>query len=202
MCAVYWPHPAVWWVARRLRVERELACDDRVLRAGTEARDYAGHLLEIAYDLGGFRAPSLAVSMARPGQLEGRMLAVLDAARNRAMPGRRARLVGTVAAAATLLPLAVFAVRAEPLSAEIDDLSSLESPARVTEPSPPRRRHMSDMSSRTSRPRRPAKRSLRRDSRARGPFGRRTSSPAPSISRCARTTPRRATVCRCRRLKV
>ena len=48
-CAMYWFHPGVWWVARRLRVERELACDDRVIAAGTEPRDYAGHLLEIAY---------------------------------------------------------------------------------------------------------------------------------------------------------
>ena len=76
-----------------------------MLRAGTEARDYAGHLLEIAYDLGGYHAPSLAVSMARPGQLEGRMLAVLDSARNRAIPGMRARLVGSLAAIAALLPL-------------------------------------------------------------------------------------------------
>jgi beta-lactamase regulating signal transducer with metallopeptidase domain len=82
-CAVYWMHPGVWWVARRLRVERELACDDRVLVAGTQARDYAGHLLEIAYSLGGSRAPALVVSMARPRQLEGRMLAVLDETRNR-----------------------------------------------------------------------------------------------------------------------
>ena len=47
-CTLYWFHPAVWWVARRLRVERELACDDRVIAAGAPARDYAGHLLEIA----------------------------------------------------------------------------------------------------------------------------------------------------------
>ncbi len=47
-CAVYWIHPGVWWVARRLRVERELACDDRVLTAGTHPREYAGHLLELA----------------------------------------------------------------------------------------------------------------------------------------------------------
>jgi beta-lactamase regulating signal transducer with metallopeptidase domain len=30
-CAVYWIHPGVWWVARRMRLERELACDDLVL---------------------------------------------------------------------------------------------------------------------------------------------------------------------------
>ena len=82
-CAIYWFHPGAWWVARRLRIERELACDDRVIAAGAQPRDYAGHLLEIAYAFGGHRAPALAVSMARPRQLEGRMLAVLDGARNR-----------------------------------------------------------------------------------------------------------------------
>lgn len=105
-CAMYWFHPAVWCVARRLRIERELACDDRVIAAGTPAREYAGHLLEIAYTLGRYRAPALAVSMARPGQLEGRMRAVLDTARNRSVPALRARLAGTAMAAAVLLPLA------------------------------------------------------------------------------------------------
>src|SRR5205085_2589104 len=71
-CAMYWFHPVVWWVAKRVRLERELACDDRVIAAGAEPRDYAGHLLEIAYSFGGRRAPALAVCMARPRQLEGR----------------------------------------------------------------------------------------------------------------------------------
>jgi beta-lactamase regulating signal transducer with metallopeptidase domain len=105
-CAMYWFHPAVWWVARRLRIERELACDDRVLTMGTEPRDYAGHLLEIAYSFGRHRAPAVAVSMARPGQLEGRLRAALDRGRNRRVPAGRARLAGAAAAIALLLPLA------------------------------------------------------------------------------------------------
>lgn len=105
-CAIYWVHPGVWFAARRLRVERELACDDRVLQVGTVARDYAEHLLDLAYTLGGDRAPALVVSMARPGQLEGRMLAVLDAARNRAAPALRSRMTGLVIAAALVTPLA------------------------------------------------------------------------------------------------
>lgn len=119
-CALYWMHPGVWLIARRLRVERELACDDRVLIAGTQAREYAGHLLEIAYSLGGQRAYALAVSMARPRQLEGRMLAVLDAARNRATPGLRGRLAGVAIASALLLPLAVIETRVVPAQASGD----------------------------------------------------------------------------------
>jgi beta-lactamase regulating signal transducer with metallopeptidase domain len=108
-CAMYWFHPAVWWVARRVRIERELACDDRVIAAGAEPRQYASHLLEIAYSCGGRRAPALAVCMARPRQLEGRLLAALDAARNRRAPSRRARLGGIGVVAMVLA--AVAAVR-------------------------------------------------------------------------------------------
>jgi beta-lactamase regulating signal transducer with metallopeptidase domain len=105
-CAMYWFHPASWWIARRLRIERELACDDRVIAAGTEAREYAGHLLEIAYSFGCHRARALALGMARPRQLEGRLLAALDAARDRRVPALRVRLASAAAAAAVLLSIA------------------------------------------------------------------------------------------------
>jgi beta-lactamase regulating signal transducer with metallopeptidase domain len=106
-CAAYWFHPGVWWAARQMRVEREQACDDRVLGVGTRASDYAGHLLEVA------RATrprpmtaAVAVAMARRSQLEGRVVAVLDAARARGrVPGRVALVAGGVAAVA-LFPLA------------------------------------------------------------------------------------------------
>lgn len=114
-CALYWFHPGVWWAARRLRVERELACDDRVLAAGTRAPEYAGHLLEIART---FRAPRLgtAIAMARPSQLEMRMLAALDTARVRTAPAARMRRVGALATAVLLVPLA--AAQAVPVSEE------------------------------------------------------------------------------------
>ena len=105
-CALYWFHPAVWWVARRLRIERELACDDRVIAAGTQPREYAGHLLEIAYSFGDHRVSAMAVSMARPQQLESRMLAALDDGRNRTVPAPRVRAAGTLVAAALLLGIA------------------------------------------------------------------------------------------------
>lgn len=106
-CAAYWFHPGVWWAARRMHVEREQACDDQVLAAGTRPSDYAGHLLDVAR---AFRArpvtAAAAVAMARRSQLEGRVVAVLDAARARGrVPARVALLAGGVASVA-LFPLA------------------------------------------------------------------------------------------------
>jgi beta-lactamase regulating signal transducer with metallopeptidase domain len=43
--AVLFFHPAVWWIDRRLAVEREMACDDVVLAALGNARAYAGSLV-------------------------------------------------------------------------------------------------------------------------------------------------------------
>ena len=107
-CALYWPHAGVWWAARRLRAERELACDDLVLASGAGAREYAGHLLDLAHSLGSAPAPATALGMARPKQLESRLLAVLDAARNRAAIHARGRTVAIVTAVLVLVPLAAL----------------------------------------------------------------------------------------------
>ena len=41
-------HPAVWWIGRQLRLEREVACDDWVLRRTSSGRDYAACLARVA----------------------------------------------------------------------------------------------------------------------------------------------------------
>lgn len=45
--AIFWFHPVVWWIERRLVDERERACDEAVLRAGCRPKDYAEGLLEV-----------------------------------------------------------------------------------------------------------------------------------------------------------
>ena len=98
-CAVYWFNPMVWFAAYRLRVEGERACDDAVLRLGTLASEYAGHLLGIARDHNALRlrAPA-AVAMARPSQLEGRLRAILDPRIRRAARRSTAVLAAAVLA--------------------------------------------------------------------------------------------------------
>jgi len=46
--AVLFFHPAVRYALRRLALERELACDERVLNAGAQPSAYAGVLLKVA----------------------------------------------------------------------------------------------------------------------------------------------------------
>jgi hypothetical protein len=113
-----------------MRVERELACDDRVIAAGTEPRAYAGHLLEIAYAAGSDRAPALALTMARPHQLEGRMLAALDAARNRRLLTVRVRVAAAAASIALLVGLACAAPAVRAAERDRDVSQSIWSSAR------------------------------------------------------------------------
>jgi beta-lactamase regulating signal transducer with metallopeptidase domain len=82
--SAYWFHPLVWLAARRMRIEREQACDDLVLRNGPRPSDYADELLKIATSLGAGRWMNpAAVPMARKSSLEGRVLSILDATRRR-----------------------------------------------------------------------------------------------------------------------
>jgi hypothetical protein len=90
-CAFYWFNPFVWHAARRLRVEREQACDDYVLSIGTKPSDYAHHLLEIARYLQEHSvfqwSETTTVAMARRSQLEGRLRSILSKdGQRRAMP--------------------------------------------------------------------------------------------------------------------
>ncbi len=44
--AIFWFHPLVWWIGARLVEEREQACDEEVLRFGSQAEVYAESILK------------------------------------------------------------------------------------------------------------------------------------------------------------
>jgi beta-lactamase regulating signal transducer with metallopeptidase domain/HEAT repeat protein len=108
-CAGYWFNPLVWLAARRLRVERERACDDQVLDAGAKASDYAGHLLDIARSMGAApHALMAAVAIARRSQLEGRLLAILDPRMRRHALNRATVTFIAIVMLCLVLPLAML----------------------------------------------------------------------------------------------
>jgi beta-lactamase regulating signal transducer with metallopeptidase domain len=45
---IFWFHPLVWWIERRMMEERERACDDEVLRLTNDAQTYAEGILNVA----------------------------------------------------------------------------------------------------------------------------------------------------------
>jgi beta-lactamase regulating signal transducer with metallopeptidase domain len=96
--ALYWFHPLAWLGMHRMRIVSEHACDDRVLAHGTPGADYAAHILDVARSARALRlAGIVAIGMARPSHLEGRLLAVLDEHCSRDEPRRLTRLVLAIA---------------------------------------------------------------------------------------------------------
>jgi beta-lactamase regulating signal transducer with metallopeptidase domain len=107
--ALFWANPLVWIALRLMRAERERACDDLVLSTGTRASSYAGDLLQIALTLGGrTQVSAAALAMARPNELEGRLLAILDPRVPRRPAGRAVRVGAGVLALTLLVPLAAL----------------------------------------------------------------------------------------------
>jgi TonB family protein len=112
---LFWWNPLAWTAWRESLKESERAADDLVLTAGERAADYASHLLEIARSMQ--RAPRVAwaaVAMARPSQLEGRLLAILDPRIDRQSPGRRSALAAAVLAVALVAPFAALEAQDAP----------------------------------------------------------------------------------------
>jgi beta-lactamase regulating signal transducer with metallopeptidase domain len=77
--ALFFFHPAVWWIEQRLSVEREMACDDAVLAETANPRGYATcliSLLEKSLAHRGWSMAQAAVHRAREASL--RLAQILD----------------------------------------------------------------------------------------------------------------------------
>jgi beta-lactamase regulating signal transducer with metallopeptidase domain len=150
--AMYWFHPLVWLTVKAMRAEREQACDDYVLAAGTKPSEYAHELLEIASSL---RQPAFisALAMARRSELEGRVMALLNPAQRRGSISQFATLITVLLTMCVVLPLAAIQTAAPqqkkskprpevktkpaPSAASVTDEQPPTPPAPVAPPPPP-----------------------------------------------------------------
>ncbi|MEO8844285.1 MAG: M56 family metallopeptidase [Kofleriaceae bacterium] len=103
-CALYWWNPLAWLAAARLRSEREHACDDLVLGAGTLASSYATDLLDVARSIS--RDVHAAICMVDRSSTEARLHRILDATTPRWPLRTRFRLVACGLALASAVTLA------------------------------------------------------------------------------------------------
>jgi beta-lactamase regulating signal transducer with metallopeptidase domain len=134
--AVLFFNPAVYWIARRLKIEREIACDDWVVLTTAQARPYATCLTRLHELTRRAAAPQLASAATGPGrwQISVRIAALL--AVDRSATPRLARS-GWFAAAA-LAAAAVFAAVLAPPLAGVQALPLAKLPvAQLKTPAPP-----------------------------------------------------------------
>ena len=90
-------HPAVWWVGRQMRMEREHCCDDIAVALCGNAREYAGALAEMEEIRDRIPEPALA---ATGGELLERIRRLMG------LQDHASRSLGTIAAAVLVLSIA------------------------------------------------------------------------------------------------
>lgn len=113
---VFWFHPLVWWMGKRMIEERERACDEEVLRLGAEPRVYAEAILNVCKLC--LASPLPCVSGVTGSDLQRRIEAIVT---NRAAHNldTRGRMLLTAAGAAALIgPVAAGILGALPTRAQ------------------------------------------------------------------------------------
>jgi outer membrane protein assembly factor BamB/beta-lactamase regulating signal transducer with metallopeptidase domain len=107
-------HPAVWYLSRRVSCEREYCCDDLALGAGLERLSYASSLCRVAEiaavaRTSESRALALAADGRRPSELRRRIVRLLEPRRDSTVRLTLSGLIGlaTLVAAVSLAPFAL-----------------------------------------------------------------------------------------------
>ena len=103
--ALFFFHPAVWILAKRLNVEREIACDDHVIQSACRPKEYALLLTEFVRRRSGRPFVPASGAWSHRSQLKERIDMILNSQRNTSPLPSRAR-VGALTLGAVILALA------------------------------------------------------------------------------------------------
>jgi hypothetical protein len=128
--ALFFFHPAVWWIENRLSLEREIACDELALSHNGNANTYAASLVSIAERVAAekmHRRATLSLAQSALGRACGislRLAQILDEDRPTQRPNWRG-------AAALAGALAMFAAVAMPFAPELVSFQTREQQQRA-----------------------------------------------------------------------
>lgn len=101
--AVFWFHPLVWWLGTRLVEERERACDEEVLKLGSNRQVYAESILRICEFCVG--SPLPCVSGVTGADLKRRIVRIMSERVARKLDFRRKLLLIAAAILAVAAPI-------------------------------------------------------------------------------------------------
>jgi beta-lactamase regulating signal transducer with metallopeptidase domain len=107
--AVLFFHPGVWWISKRLTLEREIACDDQVLQQSGQPRAYALLLANLAGRMQERPALLAPGASTNKGQLQQRIDMILDTKRNTSPRLAKGRWGFITSAAALVAWVAIYA---------------------------------------------------------------------------------------------
>jgi len=109
VAAVLFFHPSVWWLSRRLTIDREIACDDHVLAAIPAPRDYALFLTEFASQPHGPDWAPASAAWSKTSHLKERITMILNTERNTSLRPAMLRVGAFATVTALVAALGVYA---------------------------------------------------------------------------------------------
>ncbi|HEV1287837.1 MAG TPA: TIGR03435 family protein [Bryobacteraceae bacterium] len=114
--AIFWFHPLVWWIGKRLVDERERACDEEVLRLGSEPEVYAESILKVCEFY--LESPLDCVSGITGSDLRKRIRNIMTRAATRKLDNGKKLLLTATGLAAVVGPLVVGMMDAPAIRAQ------------------------------------------------------------------------------------
>jgi uncharacterized protein (TIGR03435 family) len=114
--AIFWFHPLAWWVGSRMVEERELACDEEVLRMGCEPTDYVQGILNVCrlYT----ESPLRCVSGVTGADVKKRLRAILAGSIAHQLTAGKKLILATMGLAVLAAPLVIGVLTAPVIQAQ------------------------------------------------------------------------------------
>lgn len=114
--AVFWFHPLVWWIGSRMVEERELACDEEVLRMGCDPADYVEGILKVCRFYA--ESPLPCVSGVTGADVKKRLRSILSGSIARELNGVKRLALTTIGLAALTVPVLIGMLNAPAIRAQ------------------------------------------------------------------------------------